>query len=379
MLTENSYSQTVFFQESFDDNEVANRGWYDNTNISITTTEHISNSAGSAEFKFLKGAKTPTQGGGMRRLFTPSDEVFLSYWVKYSSNWVGSQKPYHPHEFSFVTTENDKWVGPAYTHLTTYIEQNGGTPLLAIQDGDNVDETAIGKELRYITENRAVSGCNGTSDSYPPGDCYLNGSLHWNGKVWKAAQVFFTDSPGEFYKNDWHFVEAYFKLNSIVDGKEIPDGIIRYWFDGKLIIDAPEASLRTGQFADMKFNQLLIAPYIGDGSPIEQTMWVDELTVASSRILSGLNEIRYENELFEISPNPLTSIITVKYSLASSGKIKLEIFDLLGNKTATLTNSEQMPGTYSNVWNSEGYDYGIYYCRLTINDNSKIIKVIKVR
>ena len=31
----------------------------------------------------------------------------------------------------------------------------------------------------------------------------------------------------------------------------------------------------------MKFNQFVIAPFIGDGSPIDQTFWIDNLTVAT--------------------------------------------------------------------------------------------------
>ena len=42
--------------------------------------------------------------------------------------------------------------------------------------------------------------------------------------------------------------------------------------------------MRTGENPDMKFNQFLIAPYIGDGSPVEQTMWIDNLTVSTHRI-----------------------------------------------------------------------------------------------
>ena len=40
-----------------------------------------------------------------------------------------------------------------------------------------------------------------------------------NEKKWKAAAQYFTDSPGAFYKNDWHFVEAYVKMNSIARAK----------------------------------------------------------------------------------------------------------------------------------------------------------------
>jgi hypothetical protein len=32
----------------------------------------------------------------------------------------------------------------------------------------------------------------------------------------------------------------------------------------------------------MKFNQFLIGPYIGVGSPVDQTFWVDNLIIATS-------------------------------------------------------------------------------------------------
>ncbi|WP_348245900.1 hypothetical protein, partial [Salmonella enterica] len=51
----------------------------------------------------------------------------------------------------------------------------------------------------------------------------------------------------------------------------------------KLILDRTNVLLRTGQHPNMRFNQLAIGPYIGDGSPVEQTFWVDELTVGTER------------------------------------------------------------------------------------------------
>ncbi|PYP69160.1 MAG: hypothetical protein DMD41_17285, partial [Gemmatimonadetes bacterium] len=38
---------------------------------------------------------------------------------------------------------------------------------------------------------------------------------------------------------------------------------------------------RTGARPSINFHQFLIAPYIGDGSPADQYMWVDNLTVAT--------------------------------------------------------------------------------------------------
>jgi hypothetical protein len=273
----------LLFQEDFDDADFASRGWYDNTDLELSATEHITGSTSSAEFHFEQGATTPTSGGAIRRKLLEAENIYVSYHVKYSSNWVGSNRTYHPHEFLILTNLDDDWVGPAYTHMTAYVEQNNGEPLLAIQDAQNIDESNIGVDLTGTTEDRAVAGCNGDSDGYGEGSCYLVGSVHRNGKGWRAGNVYFTDAQGPYYKNDWHFVEAFFEVNSISEGKGIADGVIRYWYDGQLIIDHDDVVLRTAQHPDMAFNQFMIAPWIGDGSPVDQTFWVDDLTVATSR------------------------------------------------------------------------------------------------
>jgi len=272
---------TILFEEQFEDTDFSSRGWYDSPGFGLTTDEHAPGSTRAVEFHFEQGATGPTVRGG-RVLFEETNSVYLSFYIKYSANWTGSDRPYHPHEFHFVTTENGVWVGPAYTHLTTYIEHNEGRPLLAIQDAENIDESRIGEDLTDVTEDRAVAGCNGSSDGYPD-DCYLSGDTHRNGKRWMADGVYFADSSGPYYKNDWHFIEAYFQLNSIVEGKGICDGVVRYWYDGEMLIDHDDVLLRTGQHPDMMFNQFMVFPYIGDGSPIDQTMWLDNLTIATGR------------------------------------------------------------------------------------------------
>ena len=89
--------------------------------------------------------------------------------------------------------------------------------------------------------------------------CYLSGSVHWNGKHWTTTDIYFQDYPGQYYKNDWHFIEAYFKLNSISGGKGQPDGIVRYWYDRALAIEHTNVIMRTGTYPSMKFNQFLIS------------------------------------------------------------------------------------------------------------------------
>ena len=276
---------TLLFSETFENASVASRGWYDNTTPVITTAEFHGGSA-ALQMAWNVGATLPVHGGALRHKFTPTDRYYLRYWVKYSANWIGSGVNYHPHEFYVVTTEDGDYIGPSATHLTTYVEQvyqNGGIPRLAITDALNIDATKINVDLSNVTEHRAAAGCNGNTDGYPTG-CYQSGGTWYNEKGWRTAQPMFTATTGPGYKNNWHKVEAYFQLNTITGGKGQADGIVQYWFDGQLVIDKRNVLFRTGAHPTMQFNQLLIGPYIGVGSPAAQTMWVDDLVVATGPV-----------------------------------------------------------------------------------------------
>jgi putative Ig domain-containing protein len=276
---------TTLVSEAFDDLAVGARGWFDNTTFTLSTAENVSGPS-SLELRFLPGQNLPTFGGTARILFTESQSVYISYWVKYSVNWVGSGQTFQPHEFQFLTNEDDMWIGPSFTSLTTYVEHNyqsGVIPRVGIQDALNIDQTQVNVNLTSTTESRSAAGCNGAADGYIV-DCYDmgNGTFN-NGKWWSAAQPALTNQAGPTFQNDWHFVEAYFQLNSIQGGIGQLDGIAQYWLDGTLLIDIQDALFRTGAHPTMAFKELIIGPYIGAGSPVDQTLWIDELLVADGR------------------------------------------------------------------------------------------------
>ena len=105
----------------------------------------------------------------------------------------------------------------------------------------------------------------------------------YNDKELLAPQVWFQPTPGPGYKGDWNHVEVYLQLNSVVGGLGVADGVMQYWFNGALVIDRHDILFRTGARPTIRFHQFLIAPYIGDGSPVDQYMWIDDLTVATGR------------------------------------------------------------------------------------------------
>ena len=219
----------------------------------------------------------------------------MSFWIKFSANWVGSGKAYHPHMFHFINDLDDAYVGPAHTYLTTYTEVVAGKAVLALQDSKNDDlgcllkndDTFVGCNgdvASYpFTENRSVASCNGLVGQVDGRDCFPNGDGTWySSRSWSAAGAF-VDAAGPAYKGAWHFVEVYFQMNTIAAGKGVPDGKIRWVEDGVTLIRSDQILFRTGAHPTLRFAQFAMLPYIGDGSPVIQSFFIDELTVATAK------------------------------------------------------------------------------------------------
>jgi PKD repeat protein len=64
-------------------------------------------------------------------------------------------------------------------------------------------------------------------------------------------------------------------------------------------------------------------------------------------------------------PNPFNPVTAIEYRIAESGFVDLSVFNILGQKVATLVSAEQKSGVYKIEWNAEGLAGGVYLYRLT--------------
>lgn len=246
-------SGEALFGEGFEDARLLQRGWYDGNKFTISEKEPFAGK-GCIKFRWKAGATTPASSSGIRHLFRPTDVVYLRFGIKLSKDWGWSGRPYHPHLMHFMTTENDKFRGPATSHLTLYIEPCNGKLRLGATDMQNADAP------HGLTQGPLRGG--------------------YNGRLYDSRDVLFNDDR-------WHCVEAMFRLNTLdlKADRPNPDGVVRGWFDGKLVVDRSDVVLRSSDFPKMKFNQFLLTPYFGPGLlPHEQTLWIDELAVGTSRL-----------------------------------------------------------------------------------------------
>ncbi len=88
-------------------------------------------------------------------------------------------------------------------------------------------------------------------------------------------------------------------------------------------------------------------------------------------------------------PNPFNPSTKIKYSIpqtdghingaARSELTSLIVYNILGNRVATLVNELKAPGMYEVEWNAEGLSSGVYFYRLQTGEFSSVKKLILMK
>jgi photosystem II stability/assembly factor-like uncharacterized protein len=85
--------------------------------------------------------------------------------------------------------------------------------------------------------------------------------------------------------------------------------------------------------------------------------------------VKNIAELPKDFSLEQNYPNPFNPSTKIKYSIPSVGTrrgvfVQLKVYDVLGNKVATLVNEEKPAGTYEVTWNASDLPSGVYFYRI---------------
>ena len=78
-------------------------------------------------------------------------------------------------------------------------------------------------------------------------------------------------------------------------------------------------------------------------------------------------------EAFALSqnyPNPFNPATTIGYDLPERSEVRLEVFNMLGQRVALLADGQVQPGSYSVVFNASSLSSGTYFARISAHGNS---------
>ena len=115
----------------------------------------------------------------------------------------------------------------------------------------------------------------------------------------------------------------------------------------------------------------------GQFEPISNAiLGIDALNAPSLSVQEqdNLNTLNMSNH-----PNPFVGNTLINYTLPFSGKVSLEIFNLVGSSLVSLLSEEQLEGKHSIKFNAAALPSGVYMAKLSVgNENNKITQTIKL-
>ncbi|MBD3232237.1 MAG: T9SS type A sorting domain-containing protein, partial [candidate division Zixibacteria bacterium] len=155
--------------------------------------------------------------------------------------------------------------------------------------------------------------------------------------------------PGEFFTS--HFrqnVPNYAPIGDylyIAYGGNYPSKCDSVWFDFTVTGDSRSAGL-----------------------PPTSGWFVEEISVGAGAPTGGREGDLPSRISVDNSPNPFNAATTITYQLPEAGNINIAIYNLSGQKIATLVNGVEPAGEYSVTWDASEYASGLYFYKLKVGD-----------
>lgn len=84
-------------------------------------------------------------------------------------------------------------------------------------------------------------------------------------------------------------------------------------------------------------------------------------------------------KLFQNYPNPFNPVTTISFFLPKASPVKIEVFDVLGNKLETLLNLNRLAGSYEIEFDGSNLASGIYFYRLEADQFVDVKKMILLK
>jgi hypothetical protein len=125
--------------------------------------------------------------------------------------------------------------------------------------------------------------------------------------------------------------------------------------DVELLFDATE--LDTGDY--------YASITVHSNDPVTPSVVVPVHMIVSTTV--GVEDELFTPLVFNLEqnyPNPFNPSTMIKYSIPELSKVRLTLFNLLGEEVTTLVNEEKIAGNYSVEFNATSLPSGVYFYQL---------------
>lgn len=78
-----------------------------------------------------------------------------------------------------------------------------------------------------------------------------------------------------------------------------------------------------------------------------------------------------------VFPNPMGQSTTIAFKSLSTGRVRLSVFDAMGNELKVLLDQRLSSGEHTLNWDASGLPAGVYFCRLVSDGRQQVRRVVK--
>ena len=142
-------------------------------------------------------------------------------------------------------------------------------------------------------------------------------------------------------------------------------------------VDATLASLGVGEGESITVDWTVTAM----GADVIQ--FADQVySITLTRNLSVSNELDESPNKFALNqnyPNPFNPTTSITYNLPASGEVTLEVFNVTGQRVATLVNGVKSAGSHIATFDASNLSSGVYMYRLSSGNSVQIRKMLLIK
>jgi hypothetical protein len=89
--------------------------------------------------------------------------------------------------------------------------------------------------------------------------------------------------------------------------------------------------------------------------------------------------ITWKYQLMQNYPNPFNLSTMITYQLPKTDDVELSVYNLLGQKVATLVSGKIAAGQHQVEWNANGFAGGLYFYRLETRSFTQTAKMLLIK
>jgi len=263
--------------------------------------------------------------------------------------------------FSFTVSEITEGVHTIYAKATdddNFVVQSATTSIEARTDIYNV---------RFEAENATLSGATskdtGTEGASEGSSVYMqgSGSIKWDNLNLPEGDEYELNIR---YYLPFEYKEQFLKINGETVDTLAFGGPIEVW-----------QTLTTTITSALPIQSIAIERFYGYMNFDFMEVTIENVTVSNE----GESDIPSEVVLNQNYPNPFNPSTTINYSIAKASNVQLSVYNLIGQRVATLVDKRQSAGSHSIEWNASSVSSGIYFYKIVVGQNVLSKKMVLIK